>query len=327
MTQNELIINNIRQWNIPLPNQRYEVLIHCSTYNHERYIESALNGFVMQKTSFPFCAIIIDDCSTDRTPDIILKYAKEYPDIIKPILLGENHMQHGKPRDPYFIEWHKSCKYMAQCEGDDYWMEPMKLQRQYDFMELHPEYSLCFHNAIISFDNQNKPASIFNSIGEDREIKMEELLDKWVCPTPSLFIRMSVLPAFPVNGKIISGDWRTVLHCAASGKVWGMKAVMACYRKTESTTSMSNTYAHRSDDTFLKKVSILEGLDEYTEGRYHELISKYIRFYAVFGDLIQFKKKHGMLATILLRPHSIIEIVWKRTIRPRLDKNAPTFSS
>ena len=327
MAQDELISNNIRQWNIPLPDQRYEVLIHCSTYNHERYIESALNGFVMQKTSFPFCAIIIDDCSTDRTPEIILKYAKKYSDIIKPILLGENHMQHGKPRDPYFIEWHKSSKYMAQCEGDDYWMDPMKLQRQYDFMELHPEYSLCFHNAIISFDNQNRPASIFNSIGEDREIKMEELLDKWVCPTPSLFIRMSVLPVFPVNGKIISGDWRTILHCAASGKVWSMKAVMACYRRTDNGTSMSNSFSHRADQAFLKKVPILEGLDKYTEGRYHELIKKYVRYYTVFGKLVLFKKKNGMLATLLLRPFAIFEIIWKRNIKPRMDKSAPTFSA
>lgn len=327
MEQEALIIKNIKDWNIPFPKQKYEVLVHCSTYNHERYIESALNGFVMQKTNFPFCAIIIDDCSTDHTPEIILNYAKEYPDIIKPILLGENHMQHGKLRDPYFIEWHKSTKYTAQCEGDDYWMDPMKLQRQYDFMESHPEYSLCFHNSIISFDNQNKPASIFNSIGEDREVKMDELLDKWLCPTPSLFIRESVLPAFPVNGEIISGDWRTILHCAATGKVWGMKAVMACYRRTDNGTSMSNMFAHRSDETFLKKVTILEGLDEFARHEYHELINKYIRYYAVFGKLISFKKQHGMIATVLLKPLSILEIVWKKYIRPCFDKKAPTYST
>ena len=96
----EIVQENIKKWNIPQPDKEYTVLIHCTTYNHGQYIEDALKGFVMQKTNFPFCAIIIDDCSTDNNAEIIKSYAEKYPDIIKPILLGENHMQHGLLRDP-----------------------------------------------------------------------------------------------------------------------------------------------------------------------------------------------------------------------------------
>ena len=82
----DVISQNIIKWNIPQPTQKYKVVIHCSTYNHEKYIEDALKGFIMQKTNFPFCAIVVDDCSTDGTADIVRKYAAKYPDIIKPIL-------------------------------------------------------------------------------------------------------------------------------------------------------------------------------------------------------------------------------------------------
>lgn len=139
----DVISQNIIKWNIPQPTQKYKVVIHCSTYNHEKYIEDALKGFIMQKTNFPFCAIVVDDCSTDGTADIVRKYAAKHPDIIKPICLGYNHMQHGLSRDPYFERWHEAAEYMAQCEGDDYWIVPDKLEKQVQIMDNNPSISLC----------------------------------------------------------------------------------------------------------------------------------------------------------------------------------------
>ncbi len=149
------IEDNFKKWNIPRPQQDYMVVIHCSTYNHGRYIEDALKGFVMQQTKFPFCAIVIDDGSTDNAPEIIRRYAELYPENIKPILLGENHMQHGKSRDPYFKEWWSVAKYIAMCEGDDYWTDPLKLQKQVDFLEEHEEYVLAFHDASMIDKDEN----------------------------------------------------------------------------------------------------------------------------------------------------------------------------
>ena len=133
----------------PLPDKDYMVLIRCFTYNHEAYIEDALKGFVMQKTNFPFVAVVVDDASTDRTADIIRKYEKEYPDIIKGVYLKENHYSQKKKKAPYIQPWRDRCKYEAICEGDDYWIDPLKLQKQVDFLERNNDYVLSYCNRIV----------------------------------------------------------------------------------------------------------------------------------------------------------------------------------
>lgn len=334
----------------------YMVSTQCFTYNQAPYIEDTLRGFAMQETSFPVVNIIVDDASTDKEPEVLRKWVhnnllidkgeekwrilpygelavgklkKNIKSTFVVLLLNENHYQRGlkQKRLEYISEWKVNAKYHALCEGDDYWIHPMKLQCQVDFMESHPEYSMCFNNALVTYDGMNKPARIFNQIGKDQEIGLEQLIDKWICPTPGILMRSSILPLYTVKGSIISGDWRRTLHCAACGKVWAMKAVMSCYRKTGNETSLSNMVSHRSDETFLKKVTILEGLDDYTVGRYHNLIGKYIRYYKVFGSLIQFKKRHGIIATLIMRPFSVIEILWKRYLRPKFNGKAPSFSA
>ena len=123
------------------------VSIRCLVYNHEPYLRQCLDGFVMQKTTFPFEAIVHDDASTDGSAAIIREYAEKYPDIIKPVYETENqHSKHdgsiGRIMDAAI---HPSAKYIAQCEGDDYWTDPHKLQLQVDFLESHPDYSLSVH--------------------------------------------------------------------------------------------------------------------------------------------------------------------------------------
>lgn len=123
-------------------NEKPRLSVNCITYNHEKFIRQTLDGFVMQKTNFPFVVYIADDASTDHTPEIIKEYAEKYPDIIKPILRPQNL---GGPRN--YIETLKlaDCEYFANCEGDDYWTDPNKLQKQVDFLDAHPDYSICFH--------------------------------------------------------------------------------------------------------------------------------------------------------------------------------------
>ena len=119
------------------------VAIRCITYNHEPYIRDALNGFVMQKTNFPFVAIVHDDASTDGTAEIIREYAAKYPNIIKPIFETENqYSKHDGSISRIMAEAQErsGAKYIAMCEGDDYWTDPNKLQKQVDFLESHPDY-------------------------------------------------------------------------------------------------------------------------------------------------------------------------------------------
>lgn len=125
------------------------VVIRCITYNHEPFIRDALEGFVMQKTSFPFVAVVHDDASTDGTASIIREYAEKYPNIIKPIYETEN--QYSKRDGSLRRIMNEACdatgaKYIAFCEGDDYWIDPLKLQKQVDFLEANPEYGMCYTN-------------------------------------------------------------------------------------------------------------------------------------------------------------------------------------
>lgn len=117
------------------------VSIQCAAYNHEPYIEQSLEGFVMQETSFPFEVIVHDDASTDGTADIIRKYESRFPDIIKPIYETENQFSKGTVEQIM----DKACrgKYIALCEGDDWWTDKSKLQKQIEFLETHPNISAC----------------------------------------------------------------------------------------------------------------------------------------------------------------------------------------
>lgn len=96
------------------------VFVRCLTYNHEKYIEDALKGFVMQKTDFPFLAVVIDDCSTDGAADIVRRYEAQYPDIIKGIYLPHNFRSRREDKRPYYQEYIDKATYWAECEGDDY---------------------------------------------------------------------------------------------------------------------------------------------------------------------------------------------------------------
>ncbi|WP_346711994.1 glycosyltransferase [Phocaeicola plebeius] len=134
-------------------NDRPMVSIHCLAYNHEKTIRQTLESFVMQKTTFQFEAIIHDDASTDNTASIIQEYTEKYPNIIKPIFEKEN--QYSKHDGSLTRIMYEACtgKYIAYCEGDDYWTDPLKLQKQVDYLESHPEivYSCCRFNVLNEF--------------------------------------------------------------------------------------------------------------------------------------------------------------------------------
>lgn len=122
------------------------VSVNCITYNQEMYIEEAIESFLMQKTNFNYEILIHDDASTDRTPEIIKNYERKYPDIIKLIIQKENQYSKGQ-KMLHLNASRAKGKYIAICEGDDYWLDPYKLQKQYDYMEGNSDCSMCFHAA------------------------------------------------------------------------------------------------------------------------------------------------------------------------------------
>ncbi|MCO5388439.1 MAG: glycosyltransferase [Desulfosporosinus sp.] len=121
------------------------VSISCLTYKHEKYLRQALDSMLMQKTRFAYEIIVHDDASTDHTAAIIKEYAEKYPNIVKPILQTENQYSKNVSITHKFILPAAMGKYIAYCEGDDYWTDPYKLQKQVDFLEEHPEYIATTH--------------------------------------------------------------------------------------------------------------------------------------------------------------------------------------
>jgi len=119
------------------------VSVICLAYNHEKFIRKCLDGFVMQKTDFAFQVIVHDDASTDKTADIIREYQEKYPEIIKPVFQSENQYSKNGGNMRETICSNLCGKYTAYCEGDDYWTDKNKLQKQADFLENHPEFSMC----------------------------------------------------------------------------------------------------------------------------------------------------------------------------------------
>ena len=129
------------------------VSVICFVYNHEKYLREALNGFLMQKINFQYEVVIHDDASTDNSASIIKEYEEKYPEIIKPIYQTENQYSLEKGRATHICFSKAKGKYIAMCEGDDYWTDPLKLQKQVDFLEANPDYVICGHQRNVIKNN------------------------------------------------------------------------------------------------------------------------------------------------------------------------------
>ena len=203
------------------------VSVICTAYNHEPYIRQCLEGFIMQKTTFVFEVLIHDDASTDKTADIIREYEAKYPDIIKPIYQTENQFSKRTGIMKTFQYPRVKGKYIALCEGDDYWIDSLKLQKQVDFLENNLDYSMCFHEAKI-LNETNIPFS-FPSLG-NRDYNGNELFKNWIVPTASIVARSKVISSIIDDTRILNGDINIVLSSAKQGKVYGIHEVMSIYR-------------------------------------------------------------------------------------------------
>ena len=236
----------------------YTICIECITFNHVSYIEDAMNGFCMQETNFPFVAIIIDDASSDGEPEVIKQYLHEHFDLEnKDIVRNEetddylltfarhktNHncffavfflkYNHWgkKNKEPYYKEYLNSTKYVSLCEGDDYWTDPNKLQLQVDFLESHPDYSMCFHDVNIKAEKGREWYDVFGKL-EGRDYTGIENMVTWSVPTCSMVMRKEVYETRPLNPKFTMGDNVLVLTSSRLGKIRCIPKKMGIYRLT-----------------------------------------------------------------------------------------------
>ncbi len=154
------IMKNWKAYEKPL------VSICCMTYNHEGFIAMSLDSMLIQETNFPFEIIIRDDCSTDKTATIVREYAEKFPHIISTILETEN--QYSKGVNPFVPIYDKSVgKYVAILEGDDYWRDDSKLQKQVSFLDKNNDYILSYHNSIVVDENNQLVRKIRNPSPKD----------------------------------------------------------------------------------------------------------------------------------------------------------------
>lgn len=206
------------------------VSICCLAYNHEPYIEDALEGFLIQETDFPFEVLIHDDASTDRTPDIIREYEAAYPHIIKPIYQSENQYSKNVRISVTYQYPRAQGKYIAICEGDDYWTAKEKLQIQYDFMESHSDYSMCFHASSVLRDGIVNKRDLYPQL-ENRDYTATELFEKWTVPTASIFFSRTTLN-YKINREedFLYGDIKIIEQCAHTAKVYCINKFMSVYR-------------------------------------------------------------------------------------------------
>ena len=210
-----------------------EVMVsaYCLAYNHEKYIRDALEGFVNQKTNFKYEVIVHDDASTDHTAEIIAEYAAKYPDIIKPIFEEEN--QYSKDvrigRDLLFPQM--KGKYIAICEGDDYWCDANKLQRQVDFLEAYADYSACVHNTE-ELDCISGGKRALYDTKADHDVTFAEAMEHGGAAfhTSSVLCRREY--CFPPEGLSAEhfGDYPRAVYLCLSGKVHRFKEIMSVYR-------------------------------------------------------------------------------------------------
>ena len=209
-----------------------KVTVFCLTYNHVAYIETAVKSFLMQETNFDYEIVIHDDASTDGTTDILKKYQRLFPNKVVVVSEAENQYQNGEKNLLLTMKPYIRGKYVALCEGDDYWTDAKKLQRQVDFLDSHPEYSLCVHNSIIE-DCQSGKTQIYRKTISDEIIPLQKIFlrNRRLFCTSSMVYRSSFFlrPDTFYIDKI--GDYPLAVYLAMEGKIYYMNHVMSVYRR------------------------------------------------------------------------------------------------
>lgn len=211
------------------------VSICCITYNHESYIEDALEGFLIQETDFPFEILIHDDASTDRTADIIREYEAKYPKLIKPIYQVDNQYSRGVRVNPVFNLSRVRGHYVAMCEGDDYWTAPNKLQLQLQLLEKEPNIGLCIHQTLqlnVTSGSQVKHTD-FGDKQKVLNVNDALLSGKQFAATSSYFFRFSFYKSIPywmTNERLPYGDFFMECVLGRDGILYTPR-LMSTYRR------------------------------------------------------------------------------------------------
>ncbi len=261
-----------------------KVSVCVPTYNHEKYIAQMLEGALVQQTDFPFEIVLGDDGSTDKAPAIIREYTQRFPDKIRAYLHPENlgpkePREFGGRNNVLFLL--KACAgdYVALCEGDDYWTDPFKLQKQVDFLENNPNFSICHHDLEVIYED-GSPSHSFNTFDQKEVSTIEDLLeDRWFVGTAGLmyrnFFRTEDFAEW--HQRAAAGDWALVIQLAARGKIGYLPEIMGKYRKHQG--GLSNVHAVTNPFFLKNRRQMFADVNEWLGFRYDAIVQKTLQNY------------------------------------------------
>lgn len=270
---------------------KFKVCARCFTFNQSKYIIDTMNGFIMQKTDFPFVCCIVDDASTDGEQEVIMSYVKEnfnlsegsdyyqketdYAHItyaqhktnancyFAVLLLKENHYSKHKPKQPYLAEWMDCVPYIALCEGDDYWIDSLKLQKQIEYLRQNPKVNIVTHNAYIIYsDGTQNP---FNTHVKTGVYNLRQCLYKpWFTPTASFLYRNNyeLSPLWAKNGS--NGDMACLYSNLMKGDLFYSNEIMSVYDYGTPNSMSANT---QKSILYKKKRAMLKTINQLTQNR------------------------------------------------------------
>lgn len=294
------------------------VTIICLVYNHEPYLRQCLDGFVMQKTDFKVEAIVHDDCSSDNSALIIKEYAEKYPDLIKTIFEKENqYPKIGFSGIFNLILPHIKGKYVAFCEGDDYWTDPVKLQKHVNFLETHPEYSsACSRTRLYS---QSKGEFLQRDVfctDHDEDVPAEDIIRKgglYLASCSLVYkkeVRGNDYPEYCKKCHV--GDYPLQIMCAMKGKVRYFNEAMGVYRVDNSSSWVGkNTHMGITENRLKGIVSELNMLECFSKDypRYKKAFTDRITMY-LFSQ-IRYAEKADKAKLYRSATHFFKTVDWK----------------
>lgn len=275
------------------------------TYNQERFVSEALDSVLMQKTSFPVEIVVSDDYSKDGTRNVLLEYQAKYPDRIR-LILGDVNV--GGPNNLKRVIEASSAKYITCLDGDDYYTDCYKLQKQVDFLEEHLDYVACFHNVMNIYESSGTK-SLFLPLDFPSEVNAEDVISKrWFLPIHSVVMRRELISFPQWYSEVMNDDYVVNLSVVMHGPYYYMPDVMAVYRHHEANTSIQYGNIVLIDGQ-LKR--ILEGFSSIYPESYKPVFKDRIKYYEDEIRFYEDEMRHPMKKWF--RPKT-----YKRMIKKRL---------
>jgi len=264
-----------------------KITVAINTYNHDAFLDQALEGVLMQQTTYPYEVLVVDDCSTDGTPDVLEHYARRHPGLIRAIV---NERNQGALSSMIQLFEQARGDYVATFDGDDYWTDPAKLQLQVSFLEANPDFVLCGHNCVMR-NEWTGTETLRPDGGRDRILTTSDLID-FHLPAGSMVFRNGLLPSWPECFRSLAfGDRVIALMLSEVGKVHYWTRPMSVYRIHAqglwSSAYLIDPYQpipHTTPAGLAKLVEFWEALVEYLDHRYDDRIDALIAYVKIASE-------------------------------------------